>query len=734
MTAKQLMLPAHRAFDSDGAPEAGATAHLYLSGTLTPAVFYADSGLTVSMGSTITANAAGRFDPMPYQDAAVAFRIIIQDSEGAELDDIDPFYFGLVAGVDGVHMPVKTRTDLANIATLAANDSRYLTESGREGDFVYSTANLSANVTADVNQGIYVPPASAPTGASGAWVRKFSAAVNPNWFGILPTNTAAQNNSAWASMAATLRLTAVASHTADPTGFYRTLGVIRFPDDKTYNFSTVLDVDGGSYAVEGAGPATRYSGTTLLWNNTSSGFNIDYGNSASSGTGGTWTAFRHLRLEGGYTSGAEATRHAILSSDRIRVESCVLINWAGEGVAIAATSPAGNANSGYIALNDFVNCRTGLKLSGADANNIISFGNNYSGCREWGEWRSEFLGGVSIMPQMEVCGMSSLNDGVTVAASVVFLGGHRYYCKQTAGASTNSPSGTTASNTWWGYLNDLGTGTGVPTWVNGGVYRIGGPILTDNANATITIDNPYVEDGQPPISGVAGTCINNGHVYIAPIGLCTWERNISGDKTFDYVKIVSRLNSYGSTQSFGPITGTTDLNLFWDSPVTGTLHTWRTAGVAQGYDFCNNVSGRVVRGEVAVVLNRAGTDILSAQADGIHVTGLGAFSGALTASNLSGTNTGDGAYTIQTKILGYTATETAGDIVVKADLAAGFTIVLPTAVGNKARFTFKKIQAAGAIVIDGAGTETIDGGLTATLNNQNESITIVSDNANWMII
>jgi hypothetical protein len=37
MTAKQLMLPAHRAFDSDGAPEAGATAHLYLSGTLTPA-------------------------------------------------------------------------------------------------------------------------------------------------------------------------------------------------------------------------------------------------------------------------------------------------------------------------------------------------------------------------------------------------------------------------------------------------------------------------------------------------------------------------------------------------------------------------------------------------------------------------------------------------------------------------------------------------------------------------
>jgi hypothetical protein len=34
---------------------------------------------------------------MPYQDASIAFRLILQDSEGAELDDIDPFYFGTSA-------------------------------------------------------------------------------------------------------------------------------------------------------------------------------------------------------------------------------------------------------------------------------------------------------------------------------------------------------------------------------------------------------------------------------------------------------------------------------------------------------------------------------------------------------------------------------------------------------------------------------------------------------------
>ena len=69
-----------------------------------------------------------------------------------------------------------------------------------------------------------------------------------------------------------------------------------------------------------------------------------------------------------------------------------------------------------------------------------------------------------------------------------------------------------------------------------------------------------------------------------------------------------------------------------------------------------------------------------------------------------------------------------------ANLAAGFTINLPTAVGNTAKFNVKKLLAAGQIVVDPFGTQTIDGGLTAALNNQYESITLVSDNANWWII
>jgi hypothetical protein len=81
-----------------------------------------------------------------------------------------------------------TRTAIA--ALTATNlDDVYLTEAGREGKFVFSTANLSAMVTADTAQGIYIAPSSDTTGASGAWVRKFDGPVNVRWFGTAADGT-----------------------------------------------------------------------------------------------------------------------------------------------------------------------------------------------------------------------------------------------------------------------------------------------------------------------------------------------------------------------------------------------------------------------------------------------------------------------------------------------------------------------------------------------------------------
>ena len=45
-----------------------------------------------------------------------------------------------------------------------------------------------------------------------------------------------------------------------------------------------------------------------------------------------------------------------------------------------------------------------------------------------------------------------------------------------------------------------------------------------------------------------------------------------------------------------------------------------------------------------------------------------------------------------------------------------------------------KLMVAGTLTIAAAGAETIDGGATAGLVSQYEAITIVSDNANWIVI
>lgn len=116
MSGKQLQLPAYRAFNSDGVPVAGAVASLYLSGTTTPALFYSDAALTISLGASITANSAGRFAPIPYGNSTIAYRLKIVDEEGATLDDIDPFYFGdsldeaLIFAVSDENTPLTTGT------------------------------------------------------------------------------------------------------------------------------------------------------------------------------------------------------------------------------------------------------------------------------------------------------------------------------------------------------------------------------------------------------------------------------------------------------------------------------------------------------------------------------------------------------------------------------------------------------------------------------------------------
>jgi len=101
------------------------------------------------------------------------------------------------------------------------------------------------------------------------------------------------------------------------------------------------------------------------------------------------------------------------------------------------------------------------------------------------------------------------------------------------------------------------------------------------------------------------------------------------------------------------------------------------------------------------------------------------------------TNTGGGggggfSYVVTSQSTSYTETATSGCNVVKMT-ASGKTVTLPTAVGNTAMLTFK-LMVAGTLTVAAAGAETIDGAATYGLNTQYQSVTIVSDNAVWIII
>src|SRR5690348_11050822 len=84
-------------------------------------------------------------------------------------------------------IPMKSIASRAALANLTATpgDAEYLTEGSREGVFVFESSNLSTQVAADTQQGLYVAPSTDTTGASGAWVRKYDGPINIKWFGAV---------------------------------------------------------------------------------------------------------------------------------------------------------------------------------------------------------------------------------------------------------------------------------------------------------------------------------------------------------------------------------------------------------------------------------------------------------------------------------------------------------------------------------------------------------------------
>lgn len=101
----------------------------------------------------------------------------------ANSDALVPTQKAVKTYVDGKVTKVTSRSALAS--TVNTFGLVMLHEGARSGMFRWDSSNLSAMVTLDTLQGIYVAPASDTSGASGAWVRVYSGAIDIRWFGAV---------------------------------------------------------------------------------------------------------------------------------------------------------------------------------------------------------------------------------------------------------------------------------------------------------------------------------------------------------------------------------------------------------------------------------------------------------------------------------------------------------------------------------------------------------------------
>lgn len=78
-----------------------------------------------------------------------------------------------------------SRAVMSAVAAPVNGQVGYLHEAGREGWFRFSTADLSAQVAADLEEAIYVAPDADSDGSSGAWVRIYRGFAAPEMMGTV---------------------------------------------------------------------------------------------------------------------------------------------------------------------------------------------------------------------------------------------------------------------------------------------------------------------------------------------------------------------------------------------------------------------------------------------------------------------------------------------------------------------------------------------------------------------
>jgi hypothetical protein len=377
-------------------------------------------------------------------------------------------------------------TTRANLAAAPTTVPAYLTEAGREGLFVWSAANLSTAVTADTQQGLYVPPTATPSGAAGAWVRKFSSRYDPRWFGCVVDN-ATNDGAAFLAMMATLKalspVTPGYSNKALPTIYIP--GMI-YMGASTIDIDTTAIIEGDAVGGYGGGRsgfrwALNTTGIRVQTHNTVGAA----GTQASQLNRGDASIIRNLFLQGAY-AGVEAEAHGIHLRGKALIRDCYIYNFQGDGIYGKTTAGGGGAaegndNNTRIECCLVQSCRNGLALDLADANAGMISGCNFDDNRQWGVFDSSFLGNTYVACHVSGSGAGAYKTD-DPSGRHVFIG-----CYSESGQPTSSFAGPTLV---LGGLHGAGV-TGV-SWLNAesglratGTFSVDGNFATAGSSTTI---------------------------------------------------------------------------------------------------------------------------------------------------------------------------------------------------------------------------------------------------------
>lgn len=471
---------------------------------------------------------------------------------------------------------VTTRAELA--AQPSTLNTLFLSEGGREGTFIWQTGDLSAQVTADVYQGIYIAPEDDITGASGAWMRNFQGPLDVRWFGAALDNYTDDSVAVQAAftLAATLQVSEI---------YYAAGAVPVYFAGFAYMGATSLNLSGDTnFRIIGNG-AGRIGGgyrSGMRWAKNSDGII----HSAPLEIIGMFL----------YSAALGTTGVGITSNARIIARDCMIGYFGSHGIDIEASAGSTGTNANLWQLSR-VSCwrngGSGLVIgtgAGADANAGSAIDCDFSENARWGVHDSSFLGNTYINCHIDGNGKST---GYT--PSLTSYNNNRYavVAGQETNASINPPTGTVADNTYWYYLGTGGAdGARIPAWTSGLTFEAGGVARTDDPNAHSVFLGCYCEAGQGQAQLVRPTLVIGGQIAkfvkgtaaVLNSGTNAIQTQSAWNATYNDA------TSNGSSQVGEYATTTKTLLQFTDSVAAPNSHRLKYSGKDITFDY-QNLSG-----------------------------------------------------------------------------------------------------------------------------------------------